>query len=143
MSKTEDVLNKLKELLELQTDAKVERNSDAPEKIPADGLVIIHDGDPGEPDITLGGFSNTFYSHDIEVEIYAQTGDSAQRDARFDLLLKQIDTVLQAKPPLEGMVDGLLYGRPEIVTEAVEGGPAIKTGILIVQADYETTTPLG
>jgi len=76
------------------------------------------------------------------VEIYAQAGDSAQRDIQFDLLLKQIDTVLQAKPPLEGTVDGLLYGRPKITTEAVEGGPAIKTGILIIQADYEAPTPL-
>lgn len=142
MAKAEDVLNKLKELIEAQTSAKVERNMDAPEKIPPDGLIIIHDGDPGEPDITLGGFSNTYYSHDIEVEIYVQEGDAAQRDAKFDLLLQKIDTVLQAKPPLEGVVDGLLYGRPEITTEAVEGAAAIKTGTLIIEADYEAPTPL-
>lgn len=142
MSKAEDILNKLKELIAQESAAKVERNSDAPEKIPAAGLVIIRDGDPGEPDITLGGFSNTYYSHDIEIEIYVQEGDSAQRDTKFDLLLQQIDTVLQAKPPLEGIADGLLYGRPEITTQAVEGGAAIKTGILIVQADYESATPI-
>lgn len=142
MSKAEDVLNKLKELIEAQTSAKVERNMDAPEKVPADGLIVIHDGDPGEPDITLGGFSNTYYSHNIEIEIYVQEGSAAQRDAKFDLLLQQIDTVLQAKPPLEGIADGLLYGRPEITTQAVEGGAAIKTGILIVQADYEAPTPI-
>ncbi|MCB9990683.1 MAG: hypothetical protein H6867_04810 [Rhodospirillales bacterium] len=142
MSKAEDVLNKLKELIEAQTSAKVERNMDAPEKIPTDGLIVIHDGDPGEPDITLGGFSNTYYSHAIEIEIYVQEGNATQRDAKFDLLLQQIDTVLQAKPPLEGVVDGLLYGRPEITTQAVEGGAAIKTGILVVQADYEAPTPI-
>lgn len=142
MSKTEDVLNKLKELLASGTGAKVERNSDAPERIPAGGLLIIHDGDPGEPDVTLGGFSNTYYSHDIELEIYVQEGDAAQRDTKFDLLLQQIDAVLQAKPPLEGVADGLLYGRPEITTQGIEGGAAIKTGLLIIQADYETASPL-
>ncbi len=53
MSKAEAILNKLKELIVQETSAKVERNLDTPEKIPADGLIVIHDGDPGEPDIIL------------------------------------------------------------------------------------------
>ena len=141
MSKAEDILNKLQELITQETSAKVERNLDTPEKIPADGLIVIHDGDPGEPDITLG-FSNTFYSHVIEIEIYVQEGNDAQRDTKFDLLLQQIGTALQANITLDDLAGGLIYGRPEITTQAVDGGATIKTGILLIQADYEAETPL-
>jgi hypothetical protein len=142
MSKAEDILNKLKELLAQNTGARVMRNSDAPEKIPDGGLVIIHDGDPGEPEATLGGFSNAYYSHAIELEIYVQEGDPAQRDARYDELLMQIDLVLQTYPRLEGLVDGFTYGRPELNTQGVEGAAAIKSGTMIIQADYEVESPL-
>lgn len=53
-----------------------------------------------------------------------------------------IGTVLTANPDLEGLVAGLTYGRPEVVTQAVDGGPAIKTGVIIVTAEYEAATPL-
>jgi hypothetical protein len=41
--------------------ATIERNSGLPEKIPAGGLLILRDGDPGEPEQALGGFGNAYY----------------------------------------------------------------------------------
>ena len=55
-SKAEQVLDALKALLETVPDAVVERNSVLPEKIPDGGLIILRDGDPGEPEQALGGF---------------------------------------------------------------------------------------
>jgi hypothetical protein len=49
-SKAERVLEALKALLETIPDAVVERNSVLPEKVPAGGLIILRDGDPGEPE---------------------------------------------------------------------------------------------
>jgi hypothetical protein len=49
-SKAEQVLGALKGLLETLPDAVVERNSVLPEKIPDGGLIILRDGDPGEPE---------------------------------------------------------------------------------------------
>jgi len=37
----------------------------------------------------------------------------------------------------------MTYSRPEIDTEAVIGGPAIKAGTLIVAIEFEADTPLG
>jgi len=64
-SKAEQVLDALKALLETVPDAVVERNSVLPEKI-GGGLIILRDGDPGNPEQALGGFGSTYYQHAVE-----------------------------------------------------------------------------
>ena len=83
-SKAEQVLEALRAVLETVPNAVVERNSVLPEKIPDGGLVILRDGDPGEPEQALGGFGNAYYQHAIEIEVYVENGDPAARDAAFD-----------------------------------------------------------
>jgi hypothetical protein len=68
-SKAEQVLDALKVLLAPIPDAVAERNSALPEKVPAGGLIILRDGDPGEPEQALGGFGNTYYQHAVEVDV--------------------------------------------------------------------------
>jgi hypothetical protein len=141
-SKAEQVLGALKGLLETLPDAVVERNSVLPEKIPDGGLIILRDGDPGEPEQALGGFGNAYYQHAVEVEVYVEEGDAAARDATFDALLQEIGTALEADPTLGDLVFGLTYGRPETSIEAIAGAPAIKSATLIVSVDYETSASL-
>ena len=118
-SKAEQVLEAIKALLETVPGAVVERNSVLPEKIPAGGLIILRDGDPGEPEQALGGFGNAYYQHAVEIEVYVEEGDAAARDAAFDDLLQQIGAALDADPTLGGLAFGLTYGRPETSIEAV------------------------
>ena len=141
-SKAEQVLEALKALLETVPDAVVERNSVLPEKIPDGGLIILRDGDPGEPEQALGGFGSAYYQHAVEIEVYVEEGDAAARDAAFDDLLQQIGAALEADPTLGGLAFGLTYGRPEPAIEAVAGAPAIKSATLTVTVDYETDAPL-
>ena len=141
-SKAEQVLEVLRAALETVPDAVVQRNSVLPEKIPAGGLIILRDGDPGEPEQALGGFGNAYYQHAVEIEVYIGEGDAAVRDAAFDSLLQQIGAALDADPTVGGLVFGLTYGRPEPAIEAVAGAPAIKTATLSVTVDYETSAPL-
>jgi hypothetical protein len=141
-SKAEQVLEGLKASLETVAGATVQRNSVLPEKIPDGGLVILRDGDPGEPEQALGGFGNTYYQHGIEIEVYVEEGDAAARDAAFDDLLQQIGAVLEADPALDGLAFGLTYGRPEPAIEAISGAPAIKGATLTVTVDYESDAPL-
>src|ERR671910_2655027 len=141
-SKAEQVLEALKALLETVPDAVVERNSVLPEKVPAGGLIILRDGDPGEPEQALGGFGSTYCQHAVEIEVYVEEGDAAARDAAFDGLLQQIGVTLEADPTLNGLVFGVTYGRPEPAIEAIAGTPAIKSATLSVIIDYETTAPL-
>jgi hypothetical protein len=141
-SKAEQVLDALKALLETVPGAVVQRNSVLPEKVPDGGLVILRDGDPGEPEQALGGFGGTYNQHAVEIEVYVEAGDAAARDAAFDALLQQIGAALEADPTLGGLVFGLTYGRPETSIEAVAGAPAIKSATLTVTVDYETDAPL-
>ena len=52
-SKREQVLAALFARLDAELSATVRRNEALPERVPAEGLVILRDGDPGEPDVTL------------------------------------------------------------------------------------------
>jgi hypothetical protein len=141
-SKAEQVLEAIKALLETVSGAVVGRNGVLPEKIPDGGLVILRDGDPGEPEQALGGFGNVYYQHAGEIEVYVEQGDSPARDAAFDDLLQQIGAALEADRTLGGLAFGLTYGRPDTSIEAVPGAPAIKSATLTVTVDYETDAPL-
>ncbi len=133
----------LQSALKAISEVTVERNSAVPEKIPSAGLIILRDGIADEPEQPLGGFGGVYCRQDAEIEIYVENGDAAARDAAFDTLLQQIGTVLDADPTLGDLVFGMTYSRPEIDTEAVIGGPAIKAGTLIVAIEFEADTSLG
>jgi hypothetical protein len=141
-SKAEQMLEAVKALLETVPSATVERNSVLPEKVPNGGLIILRDGDPGEPEQALGGFGNAYYEHAVEIEVYVEEGDPAVRDAAFDALLQEIGVALETDPTLGGLTFGLTYGRPEPAIEAIAGAPAIKSATLTVTVDYETSAPL-
>ncbi len=53
-----------------------------PERVPADGLLILRDGEPGEPEMTLSPL-RYHYQHRAEIEAVVQGAD---RDAAFDAL---------------------------------------------------------
>jgi len=142
-SKAEQVLGGLRALLETVPGASVERNSVLPEKVPDGGLIILRDGDPGEPEQTLGGFGSAYYRHAVEVEVYVDEGDAAARDAAFDALLQAIGDALEADSSLGGLAFGLAHGRPDVAVEPVAGAPAVKSAVVEVVVDYETPSPLG
>ena len=142
-SKTEQVLIALVERLRTVPKAKVERNTAAPERIPKGGLIVLRDGDPGEPEQALGGIGGVYYSHAVAIEVHVEAGDAAARDAAFDALVVAIGAVLDADSTLGDLAFGMTYARPEIDTEAVIGAPAIKSGTIEAIVEYEADTPLG
>ena len=142
-SKTEQVLIALGDRLRTVPKARVERNTAAPEKIPAGGLIVLRDGDPGEPEQALGGVGSVYYAHAVEIEVYVEAGEAFARDSAFDALVQEIGKLLDGDPTLGGLAFGMTAARPEVDTEAVAGAPAIKIGAIEVIIEYETETPLG
>ena len=141
-SKTEQNLEALSIRLHTVPKAKVERNTAVPERIPAGGLIVLRDGNPGEAERALGGISSVYNAHTVKIEVHVEGGDAADRDAAFDALVVAIGEALDANPTLGGLAFGMTYGRPEIDTEAVIGAPAIKSGTVEVIVEYEAGTPL-
>lgn len=141
-STTETILQAFATLVDNAVSAKFERNASVPEKIPAEGLVVLRDGNPGLPDEALDGFDNAYYEHEVEIEIYVADGAQNTRDGLFDDIVSAIGAALESDPDLGGLIFGMSYARPDVAVEIVPGSHAIKSGVLTLTLDYETPTPL-
>lgn len=110
-----------------------------PERIPAAGLIILRDGDPGEPEITMSPL-RYHYQHSAEIEVVVQ---SAGRDAAFDSLIASIGAALEADRTLGGLCDWIEPEAPKPVDLPVEGAAALKAASITVTLHYTTASPLG
>ncbi len=127
-------------LAALQTiPATVLRGEVLPERVPAGGLLILRDGEPGEPEVTLSPLAY-HYQHQAEVEAVVQ---GAARDADFDTLTASIGAALAADRTLGGLCDWVEAEAPRPVDLPVEGGPALKAAVIPVVLLYSTADALG
>lgn len=117
------------------------RNEPLPTKIPASGLLILRDGDAGEPEITLSP-TRYHYAHVAELEVLVQKPKPDERDTALDALLVALGDLLGAYTTLSGAVDYISLGSPEFLTETVEGAPAIKAAVVPITLEYTTLNPL-
>ena len=140
MSKREIVLNALFERLST-LDVTAKRNDLLPQKIPDGGLVILRDGDVGEPEILLSPTCYIF-THRAELEVIVQKETPAERDQALDWLLVEIGELLQNDPRLGGEVDYMYADPPEFVEEPVEGGVTIKGAIVPIVLEYTSNSNL-
>ena len=115
------------------------RSEVLPERIPADGLLILRDGEPGEPEVTLSPVAY-HYQHRAEVEAVVQGAD---RDAAFDALCTSIGTVIAGDRTLGGLCDWVEAEAPRPVDLPVEGAASLKAALIPVILHYTTADPLG
>jgi hypothetical protein len=119
----------------------VKRNEALPASVSAGGLIILRDGDPGEPDVTLNPRSE-FYSHRAEIEAFVTQLVSGGGETAFDALLSTIGTALAADRSLGGLAENLYLSAPEISVLAIEGAAPILTSRLTVTIEYLVSDPL-
>lgn len=139
-SKREEVLSALHALLLTLDGVTVERNAELPDRIPAGGLMILRDGQPGEPEVTLSPLTYHF-EHRAEIELFVQAKAGA-RDAAWDDLARQLAGVLMANRSLGGRCG---WVEPEAVEPSdlyVGGGDGIKAATITVVLTYSTANPL-
>jgi hypothetical protein len=109
-----------------------------PERVPAAGLLILRDGEPGEPEVTLSPL-RYHYEHRAEIEAVVQ---GAERDTAFDALCASIGTALAANRTLGGLCDWVEPEAPASVDLPIEGAAALKAAVIIVVLHYTTADPL-
>ena len=119
--------------------APVMRGDVLPERIPATGLIILRDGKPGDPEVTLSPLTY-FYEHRAELEVVIQAG--AGRDALFDALTADIGATLATDRTLGGLCDWVEAEAPEPVDLPIEGAAALKAAVITVVLHYATPDPL-
>ena len=115
------------------------RDEVLPERIPAAGLIIQRDGQPGEPEVTLSPLRYHF-QHRAELEVVVQAG--AGRASAFDELIAAIGAALEADRTLGGLCDWVEPEAPTSVDLPVEGAAALKAAMITVVLHYTTTSPL-
>lgn len=144
MSVREQVLTALFGLLERNLDTNVlisvARDMVVPTDVPRQGLVILRDGDPGEPEVTMSPLTY-HYEHRAEIEVMVQ-GDVETRLARFDALCGAIGATVIADRTLGGACDWVEALAPKFVDLPVEGAAAIRAATIPVMLHYSTTDPL-
>jgi hypothetical protein len=109
-----------------------------PERVPAVGLLILRDGNPGEPEVTLSP-RMYHYQHRAEIEAVVQ---GASRDVAFDTLCARIGAALAADRTLGGLCDWVEAEAPEPVDLPIEGAASLKAAIIPVVLHYSTLDPL-
>ena len=119
--------------------ATVLRDEVLPERIPAAGLIILRDGQPGEPEVTLSPL-RYHYQHRAELEVVVQAGTG--RVSAFDDLIAAIGAVLDADRSLGGLCDWIEPEAPAAVDLPVEGAAALKAAVIPVVLHYTITGPL-
>ena len=140
-SRREQVLSALFVRLQDLPGANVKRNETLPQSVPAGGLVVLRDGDPGEPDVTLNPRTE-FYGHRAEIEAFMAQGVSGGGETALDALLGEIGTALATDRSLAGLAENLTWGAPETSVLAIEGAAPILTARLTVTIEYLVSDPL-
>jgi hypothetical protein len=118
--------------------ATVLRGEVVPERVPSEGLLILRDGEPGAPEVTLSPLAY-HYQHRAEIEAVVQ---GATRDTAFDALTASIGSALDADRTLGGLCDWVEAEAPRPVDLPVEGAASLKAAVIPVVLHYSTTDPL-
>jgi len=141
MTKRETILQALFTLLSSVAGPTVLRNANLPERVPAGGIVILRDGDPGEPEVLLSP-PEYVYEHRADADVVVDAATPAARDVLFDSVMQAIGLAIAADRSLGGLCDYAETATPVPVDLIVEGAPGFKAATLPIILHYGTPDPL-
>jgi hypothetical protein len=114
------------------------RGDALPERVPTAGLLILRDGEPGEPEVTLSPL-RYHYQHRAEIEVVVQ---GVARDAAFDALCASVGATIDADRTMGGLCDWVEAEAPRPVDVPVEGAAPLKAAVITIILHYSTGDPL-
>ena len=138
MTTRETILSALADLLRTVPHVPVLRSEVLPERVRSVGMMILRDGEPGEPGVTLSPL-RYHYQHRAEIEAVVQ---GANRDAAFDALCASIGAAIATDRTLGGLCDWVEAEAPRPVDLPVEGAASLKAAVIHVILHYTTADPL-
>jgi hypothetical protein len=141
-SRREQVIDAVRALLAgALPSADVKRNLAKPERIPPGGLVILEDGDPGEPEVMLSPLLY-LYTHRIPVTVAAYESPSLPREAVLDAMLGTVGEAVRADRTLGGLCDFMEVEAPSTDDIEATGAKAARFAEIVIVASYATPDPL-
>jgi hypothetical protein len=143
-SKTEQVLEALQAALAgplgVPEESLQPRNETLPTRIPARGVVILRDGDPGVPEVTLSPLAY-HYEHRAEIDVVVDR-PQPKADEVFDELRRKIGMALADDRTLGGLCDWIEGEAPAPLALAIEGAESLKAATITVVLHYTAADPL-
>jgi len=139
MTTRETVLGALFTSLSAISGPVVLRDEVLPERIPEGGLIILRDGVPGAPEVTLSPL-RYHYEHRAEIEVIVQVATG--RSATLDTLAAAIGTRIAGNRTLGGLCDWAEPEAPSPVDLPVEGATTLRAAIIGVILHYSASDPL-
>jgi hypothetical protein len=116
----------------------VQRNRDRAQKVAAHGDVIVRDGLPGDPEISMSP-RKYFYSHEIPIEV---AFDAADKEGGLDALLSRIGGLIKDDPTLGGLCICIEPTAPNVDVIDTNGATGARWADFSVIANYVTDWPL-
>ena len=138
MTPRETILIALADLLRTVPHVPVLRGEVLPERVPSVGMMILRDGEPGEPGVTLSPL-RYHYQHRAEIEAVVQ-GEG--RNTSFDALCASIGAVISADRTLGGRCDWVEAEAARPVDLPIEGAASLKAAVIPIILHYSTADPL-
>lgn len=120
--------------------ATIKREEPLPEKVPDGGLIILRDGDPGDPEVLLSPVTY-LWQHQTEIEVVVQR-PASEAAAALDALLAELGTALSANRTLGGLVDWIEWSAPQTRDLAIDGAAGLKGAVVTVTLHYASADPL-
>ena len=137
----EHILTALLARLETVPDATAKREAPLPETVPVGGLIILRDGDPGDPEVILSPITY-LWEHQTEIEVILQRGQDDD-SAALDNLLMAVGVALVADRSLGGLAEWLDWGAPKTSGLAIDGAATLRGATVPVTIHYGSSDPLG
>jgi hypothetical protein len=145
VSKRLDVLKAVKALaaaaLPGATVLGLDNKAGKPQRVPANGLVVVREGSPGQPAIDLSPLTYN-YDHSIPLEVAAYESSSRTPSEALDDMLVAIGAAIAADRTLGGLCDWLDAEAPNVEEFTGEGTAMGAEASLIITAAYNTPNPL-
>lgn len=136
----EQILAALLVRLETILGATTKREAPLPETVPSGGLIILRDGDPGDPEVILSPLTY-LWEHQTEIEVIIQRGQDDD-SAALDALLMVVGNALAADRSLGGLAEGLDWGAPKTSGFAIDGAASLRGATIPVTINYSSDDPL-
>ena len=137
----EQTLTALLARLQSVPTATAKREAPLPETVPSGGLVILRDGDPGDPEVLLSPPSY-LWQHQAEIDVLVSGADDTAI-AALDDLLTAIGTALAADRSLSGLADWLEWSAPKTSQLAIDCAAGLRGALVTVTISYASDNPLG
>lgn len=141
-SARETILSRLYDALQAEfrvTLTDLRRNDVLPTKIASGGLVILRDGEPGEPEHSFSPLLY-HYEHRAQVEVFVQAG--SERETLFDDLCRRVGAAVVADRTLGGLCDWVEAEAPAPDDTPVDGAPVYRAAVIGILLHYAVSDPL-